>query len=306
MRLKDLEVFITLIKEKSFSKTGEIMDVSQSSVTQVLQKLENAFNAKLVDRSSKSFTLTEAGSIFHDAAVEILEIFNTCKREIKQLTPDEFHAIKIAVSTTPGEFILPPFFSAFSSNISPDVNLIIEMSDSKEALDKLRTGDCQVAIVGSIMGEMDDNLEIFELLDEKLTIVVSNNVETVGNKITLKTLANLTRIDRKEGSGTRKETQSGLDEIDGKIKEIKQDHETRTIQLQSVQAVLSAISDSQDLWSIVGQFAAERYVQLKLIKEVDIEGVTIDPSRKIYLIHDKRQLNESLKNFLKELKKYYK
>ena len=70
------------------------------------------------------------------------------------------------------------------------------------------------------MDEIGGNLQVSVLLKEKLSIIVSSNVEAVNNRVTLEKLASMTRIDRKAGSGTQKETQVYLDEIEASLKSI--------------------------------------------------------------------------------------
>lgn len=305
VRLLDLQVFVTLIKEKNFSKAGKKLDMTQSSVTQVLQKLEDELGSKLITRSSKFFTLTSSGKMFLDAATDILNRYTACKQDIEKNYRDEHEKLKLAVSTTPGEFILPPFFSEFSSNV-PNIRLIIEMCDSKKAIDMLLEKDCQIAIVGSIMESLDADYEIVPLIRERLVMIVSKNVETTpAGKISPDQLAIMTRIDREIGSGTQNEAGKYLDDITRAIRDCVPDCVPRTMQLQSVQAILSAVAASDNMYAIVGFYPAKKYMDMGQVKIVDVEGIQNTTSRVISLVHNKREMTDNIAIFRESIEKFF-
>ncbi|MHA1791828.1 MAG: LysR substrate-binding domain-containing protein [Promethearchaeota archaeon] len=306
IRLSYLRIFVTLVKERSFSSTGKKLKITQSSVTQIVKKLENKLNTKLINRSSKYFTLTPTGKLLFNAASEILKIFEDCKADILKHDKEEQNKLKIAVSTTPGEFILPPFFSEFSTRYAPDLRLIIEMGDSKKALELLESGSVHVAIVGSLLNNISEDHEKIPLLKEDLVVIASKNVQTSEHDVlSLESLRKMTRVDRESGSGTQHEADKFLNIINSKLKEKYPDHEQKVIQLQSVQAILSAVSESNDLWSLVGYYPAKKFADLGLIKIVKINDLNLNMSRIIYLVYNKHAVNENMIKFIEHVKKYY-
>ena len=305
LRILDMQAFVTLIKEKNFSKAGQKLGMTQSSVTQVLQKLEDELKTKLIVRSSKSFTLTTTGKMFLDAATEILNLYDACKAKISQLDQDERDKLKIAISTTPGEFILPPFFKRFSQDV-PGIRLIIEMCNSKKAIDMLLAKDCQAAIVGSVMDALGPDYEIVTILREKLVAVVSKNVETTNDEVNIATIASLTRVDREPGSGTQHEASDYIDAIQQAIKERNGEHASaRVMQLQSVQAIMSAVASDDNLYAIVGESPARKYADMGQLKIVNIKEINMDASRDISLIYNKKEMTDNLKIFLASIQKFF-
>ncbi|MEX2681417.1 MAG: LysR substrate-binding domain-containing protein [Candidatus Sigynarchaeota archaeon] len=305
IRMLDLQAFVTLVKEKNFSKAGARLGMTQSSVTQVVQKLEEDLGTKLINRSSKYFTLTSSGKILLKAAEEIVNLFALVKQEIRKLDKEEHDKLKIAVSTTPGEFILPPFFSQFTAAI-PSIRLIIEMCDSKKALSMLFAKECQVAIVGSIMDRIDTEHEQKPLLQEKLVMIVSNNVDIdQDGRLSIDTLAAMTRIDREAGSGTQNEARAYLDALKAAIKNRFPDHEDRVLQLQSVQAVMAAVASSPNLYAIVGEFPARRYAELGQVRIVKVQGIDVDASRTISAVYNKHEISENMRVFLDSIERYF-
>jgi DNA-binding transcriptional LysR family regulator len=300
-----LQAFVTVVKEKNFSKAGARLGMTQSSVTQVIQKLEEDLETKLISRSSKYFTLTSSGKVFLDAAMDILSRFESARLEISKLDKEEHDKLRIAVSTTPGEFILPPFFSQFTMDV-PGIRLIIEMCDSKKALAMLLAKECQVAIVGSIMERMDADHEERPLLKERLVVIVSKNSDLgKDGRIQINTIAPMTRVDREPGSGTQNEAGTYLEAIKAGIAALFPIHVERTLQLQSVQAVMAAVASSPNMYAIVGEFPALKYAELGQVRIVEVQGVDIEASRMISLVYNKHEITDNLRVFLDSIEKFF-
>ena len=60
-----LKVFCTVAETKSFSKTSQIIHLTQPAVSLQIQALEELYETKLFDRSSSSINLTSAGEVLY-------------------------------------------------------------------------------------------------------------------------------------------------------------------------------------------------------------------------------------------------
>ena len=68
MELYSLEVFLTVVTEKSFSRAAEKLLRTQPAISLALQRLETELGEKLIDRSGKDLILTDAGRTVLDYA----------------------------------------------------------------------------------------------------------------------------------------------------------------------------------------------------------------------------------------------
>lgn len=59
--LKQLKVFVTVAQEKSFSRAGERIGLSQSAVSHSVKELGNHTGVRLLDRTTREVVLTDAG-----------------------------------------------------------------------------------------------------------------------------------------------------------------------------------------------------------------------------------------------------
>lgn len=102
-----LKVFCTVAETKSFSKTSEIIHLTQPAVSLQIQALEELYETKLFDRSSGSITLTPAGEILYKYAKQILTMYAEAAKEISKITGLIKGCVKIGAGTTVGNYILP-------------------------------------------------------------------------------------------------------------------------------------------------------------------------------------------------------
>ena len=72
MEIKWIEDFVALAQTQSFSRAAEIRNVTQSGFSRRIQALEQWVGAELVDRSGYPPALTRSGTLFKEAADEIL------------------------------------------------------------------------------------------------------------------------------------------------------------------------------------------------------------------------------------------
>ena len=67
--VRELDVFLTLAETLSFRRTAAQVNLSQSAVSGVVTRLEEALGARLFDRTTRSVQLTDAGQVFAKQAV---------------------------------------------------------------------------------------------------------------------------------------------------------------------------------------------------------------------------------------------
>lgn len=84
MDLKVLKAFLTVCKTGNITKAAEEIYVSQPALSRQIQDLEEELGCKLLNRHTRSLSLTESGYLFQLRAQEILELSAQAKRELSQ------------------------------------------------------------------------------------------------------------------------------------------------------------------------------------------------------------------------------
>src|SRR5437879_13896143 len=90
MDFDQLTTFVFVAKLKSFSRAGQKVFRSQSAVSAQIRQLEQAYKARLLDRSAKSVELTPAGEVVFEYAEKLLRM----RDEFIQVVADCGHVVQ--------------------------------------------------------------------------------------------------------------------------------------------------------------------------------------------------------------------
>ena len=85
MDLSELQVFLAVASERSFSRAAAKLHRTQPAVSQSIKRLENGLGERLFDRSSKGGQLTEAGSILLDYARQLIRLKEEAEGAVREL-----------------------------------------------------------------------------------------------------------------------------------------------------------------------------------------------------------------------------
>ena len=122
MEFKQLEIFIKLVENLSFSTAATDLNISQPTVSLTLKQLEEELDTPLFLRSTRELKLTEAGNKLYGEAKAIL-----AERDkiIDKFIHPERKVITIGASTIPAGYLLPSIVREFKKK-HPDVYIKVE------------------------------------------------------------------------------------------------------------------------------------------------------------------------------------
>lgn len=196
-----LKVFCTVAETKSFSKTSEIIHLTQPAVSLQIQALEEIYETKLFDRSSSTVTLTPAGEILYKYAKEILGLYANVEKVIGEITGLVKGSISIGASSTIGNYLLPGVITDFKkAHLKIKIHLLV--GNTKRVVDMLNSGSIDV---GLVEGEVSRQKMVVEKLipDELLLVVPAHHPWAKKKDISISELTKEPFIFREGGSGTR-------------------------------------------------------------------------------------------------------
>lgn len=194
-----IETFLNLCETKSYTKTAQILNITQPTVTQHIQYLEKKYRCRLVNYSGKSLKLTEKG--------EKLKIFalamkaNNFKIEQDMLKDSTKNTkINFGSTLTIGEYVMPEKIADYL-NQYPDTNITMLVDNTEVLLKKLEEGLIDFAI---IEGYFDKDRYGYTLVKTATYIGVCGESYPLAYKIvTFDELLQERLIVREKGSGTR-------------------------------------------------------------------------------------------------------
>ncbi|ALC83099.1 MULTISPECIES: LysR family transcriptional regulator [Bacillus] len=196
-----LRTFVTLVEVGNFTKTSEILHISQPSVSLHIKNLEKEFQTKLFVRSPKSVQITPTGEILYNRAKQMITMYEQTKEDILVHHNDVQGELIIGASFTIGEYILPAFLSRLQKDF-PQLTLKVVIGNTNEIVQYVRMIKVDI---GLIEGQTDEKeVSVHPFMEDKLSIVSSNDHPLAHQKkVTTADLHNREWVTREEGSGTR-------------------------------------------------------------------------------------------------------
>ena len=85
MDLSELQVFLTVASERSFSRAAAKLHRTQPAVSQAIRRLEDELGERLFDRSSKQGALTEAGRVLREYAQRLMRLSEEAEQAVREL-----------------------------------------------------------------------------------------------------------------------------------------------------------------------------------------------------------------------------
>src|ERR1700704_3795559 len=187
MDFDQLATFVYVAKLKSFSRAGQKVFRSQSAVSAQIRQLEQAYHARLLDRSAKSVELTPAGAVLFEEA----EKFVRLRDESVQVVADRGDIVQGPVMFGANEatclYLLPDIFAEFQRRF-PLVHISIYRNFSHKILQRVEDGSIDVGIV--TLPTKSPNLRVHHIHRDRLRFMVSTrNPLAQRSKLTLEEVA---------------------------------------------------------------------------------------------------------------------
>ncbi len=107
MHLQDLNVFVTVASERSFSKAAKKLHRTQPAVSQAVHRLEEELGDRLFDRTSRNGALTEAGVLLREHAVRLLRMSAEAEAAVRELQQVRRGRVLIGANEAAVHSVLP-------------------------------------------------------------------------------------------------------------------------------------------------------------------------------------------------------
>uniref|UniRef100_A0A7C1JLR2 LysR family transcriptional regulator n=1 Tax=Ammonifex degensii TaxID=42838 RepID=A0A7C1JLR2_9THEO len=275
MNLNWFKTFTTVAVTRSFSATARILNLTQPAVSKHIAGLEAFYGVKLVDRSRRTVTLTEAGATLLPHAERILEAMAEAARELETFLETVRGTLVIGASTIPGHYVLPPLIRRFREQ-HPEVNIILEVADSGRILRRVLEGDLLLGAVGAFSPVT--GIEAIPFAEDEIVLILPlTHPLTRYRKIPVSLLSEYEFVWRERESGTRQVVERALAQAGLNPASLH-----LAAELGSTEAVLAAVEAGMGP-AFVSLRAAEKRSREGLILTRRLEGLPI--KRVLYLIH---------------------
>lgn len=196
---RHLKIFVTVAQYGTMRKAAEILYISQPSVSQAIQELEQHYGVKLFDRLSRHIYITEAGKILLSYAQQMIHLSQTMEDAMKQTAAAPI--LRIGSSVTVGAVYLEGLVSKLEEQI-PGIDIRVTVHNTSAIEQLVLSSELDFAIVEGLI--INEDLIQKTVCEDKLMMVVGRTHPFyTAPSLTLEQLQGQSLISREKGSVER-------------------------------------------------------------------------------------------------------
>jgi len=201
MEMTQLEFFLKVVEEGSFSRAADVVCRTQPAVSIAIRRLEEEIEAPLLDRSQKTPTLTAAGEVVRDYAQRILALRDQARETVGQLRSLQQGCVRIGANESTSLYLLPQLILAFRDQY-PDVKVELYRHSSERLPREVLNSNVDFAVLA--FEPLDRDLECFCVLTDELVLILNPAHPLAQNKsVTVKELGKESFIAHNVRTGSR-------------------------------------------------------------------------------------------------------
>lgn len=178
MTLQQLEYVVAVYRFKHFAKAAEYCDVTQPTLSSMIQKLEEELGVKIFDRKRNPIRPTAVGQDIVEQAWKVL----LRARKLKEIVEEDRHSLlgtfNIGVLPTIAPYLIPRFFPQLM-NEYPDMDIRITEMQTEDIKRALQHGDIDAGILARVEGL--DNYDMETLFFEQFFAYVAKSDRLYNN-----------------------------------------------------------------------------------------------------------------------------
>jgi DNA-binding transcriptional LysR family regulator len=127
-KLRNMEVFLSVIDNGSFSAAGRSLDMSTVMVSKHIAELEQRIGTRLLNRTTRSLSLTEIGTQYSEQCRQILQLIQTAETGTQAMRATPRGTLKLSAPVAFGSVCLAPAMSQYLIDY-PDISLELDLSN---------------------------------------------------------------------------------------------------------------------------------------------------------------------------------
>ena len=171
MDVRQLKFFLAVVDYGGFSKAADQLMVAQPSLSQAIATFERELGVPLFHRVGRGVVLSDAGKALVGPARVVLRDIDEAKATMRALKGLRGGRIDLVTMPSPGMEPLTTILTAFTRH-HPDVTINAEAGFTpEEVLDSVRSGACEIGILGSPEPTRAADLDVVELESQALVLI---------------------------------------------------------------------------------------------------------------------------------------
>ena len=150
--LARLSCFIAVAEELHFGRAAERLHMTQPPLSRQIQQLESELGVQLIDRTSRSVTLTAAGAAFLPDARRILSLSESAALTVRRVPAGDLGTVVVGFTGASAHAVLPRLLEAARDRL-PDVKVVLREMVTSVQIESLISGELDLGLIRPIHHE---------------------------------------------------------------------------------------------------------------------------------------------------------
>lgn len=146
MEIQQLKYFVEVVRHKSFTHAATCLFVTQPMLTRAIKQLEVELNVRLIERTSKSFHLTDAGRILYGQAQDFLMRYEDLFQTMEDVRSVKVGEVRLSIPGVLLDVYFPPLLTRFHRRF-PGVDISVVEEGSKLTAASVGSGQADLGLV---------------------------------------------------------------------------------------------------------------------------------------------------------------
>jgi DNA-binding transcriptional LysR family regulator len=206
--LRQLRAFVLVGQLGSFTRAAQAMHVTQSALSLLVRELESAMDTRLVDRTTRSSSLTAAGQEFFASAQRLLGDLQHAIANVDQLVAKARGRVVVAAPLVLSSTFLPRILAGFKA-LYPGIDLVLHDCLPTQVLPQVSAGMADLGI-GSFRRAEKDLQRVLLFKEAMVAVFPAGHPFGSVSRLTWRQLARAPLLALRQGSIFRDLTESGF------------------------------------------------------------------------------------------------
>ena len=264
MDINQLEVLVTVAREKSFSRAAEVLGRTQPAVSQAIRRLELEIGETLFDRSSKDGTLTFAGEVLLEYARQMVNLRQTAVSSIRDIRG--LHKGKITISANEHTvFGLLPLLQEFRRQ-HPQIKIEVHRGVASRIPREITAREVELGVIS--FKPSDETIRSVPIMDDQLLLIAAPDHPLAGRgTVSIKELGEQAFVAHNAISPYRQKVIATFEK-----------HKTQLnicVELPSLEAIKRLVQCGVGI-ALVPRLAAEFEVENGLLAGIDVKEMRLE------------------------------
>jgi DNA-binding transcriptional LysR family regulator len=261
-----VQVFRAVAEQASFRRAAEQLHISQPSVSQHVQLLEDELGMRLLDRTSTGIRITPAGEVLLSFARRSSRLSQQVLAALARLEGQPGGELKLAASTTVAQYLLPRVLGRFLKE-NPRIRLTLRSGNTEQVSGWVLQGEAELGLIEGPSTHKELAKEHF--LDDRLLLIVPRGHIWTAQQVPLASLTSAPLLMREQGSGTRRVIEQALRRAGLRLNQLQ-----IAMELDSTEAILAGVEAGLGV-GFVSEWAIRKELRLGTLAIAQIAGLDI-------------------------------